>query len=79
MYFTASAAAIVPGRAVLLHVFAAKLAKMHGNEQTKRRIPILRAVAVIGGIVGMLVLAACGQKGDLYLPADGPPGQQQNK
>ena len=48
---------------------------MHVNEQTKRRIPILRAVAMIGGIVGMLVLAACGQKGDLYLPADGPPGQ----
>jgi predicted small lipoprotein YifL len=25
------------------------------------------------------LLAACGQKGDLYLPEDAPPAQQQGK
>lgn len=46
-------------------VCAVKLAKMHGNEQ-KRRATGRWAVI---GMVCLLLLAACGQKGDLYLPA----------
>lgn len=57
---------------------AAKLAKMLGNEQTKRFCLLLRTCVVMGGVVCAL-LAACGQKGDLYLPADIPPAQEQGR
>jgi len=51
---------------------------MHGYEQMRRRGFSLAVVAMVGMIV-CLLLAACGQKGDLYLPADVPPGQQRNQ
>lgn len=70
---------MLAAQVVRLLVFAAKLAKMLRNEQTKRRGVTLRLRVVIGVMVGVLLLAACGQKGDLYLPADAPPGPQQGK
>jgi predicted small lipoprotein YifL len=51
---------------------------MLGNEQTKRFCLLLRTCVVMGGVVCAL-LAACGQKGDLYLPADIPPAQEQGR
>jgi predicted small lipoprotein YifL len=50
---------------------------MHGNEQMKRSGPPPRIL--IAGILCALLLAACGQKGPLYLPDDGPAGKQQTK
>jgi predicted small lipoprotein YifL len=48
------------------------------NGQTKRYGLIFRTCVVIGALACAL-LAACGQKGDLYLPEDAPPAQQQGK
>jgi predicted small lipoprotein YifL len=60
----------------MMSPFAAKLAKMHGDEQMKRYgLPYLLPI----GVLCALLLAACGQKGPLYLPDDGPAGKQQTK
>jgi hypothetical protein len=70
---------MLDGHLARLLIFSAKLAKMHRNEQTNRCSVIFRLCVVIGVTMGVLLLAACGQKGDLYLPADVPPVQQQSK
>lgn len=70
--FSGSGANARSGR---LHpVFAVKLAKMHEKKQSKRRAR--RRWAMIG-VACLLLLAACGQKGDLYLPGEGRADPQQ--
>lgn len=55
-------------------VFAVKLAKMRGKIQSKRRARLRWAMI---GISCLLLFAACGQKGDLYLPDEGRADPQQ--
>ena len=43
-----------------------------------RRPGFALLAGVMIGVIVCLLLAACGQKGDLYLPADVPPGQQRS-
>lgn len=63
-----------PARVVPISpVFAVKLAKMHRKEQ-KRRTTGRWAVI---GMLCLLLLAACGQKGDLYLPDGEQSGSRQ--
>lgn len=60
-------------------VFAAKLAKMHGYEQSKRcGIPIRSRWVAVGALC-LLLITACGQKGDLYLPDDSRIEQPQTE
>ncbi|MCC6302838.1 MAG: lipoprotein [Gammaproteobacteria bacterium] len=47
---------------------------MHEKKQSKRRAR--RRWAMIG-VACLLLLAACGQKGDLYLPGEGRADPQQ--
>lgn len=41
--------------------------------------PVLPLCILTLGVICTLLLTACGQKGPLYLPNDGPAGKQQTK
>jgi len=52
---------------------------MHGYEQSKRcGIPIRSRWVAVGALC-LLLIAACGQKGDLYLPDDSGTEQPQTE